>query len=180
MYTFIATVHQQGDIFERNSQISVFQKIDDISSIMIANIEDSADPMDHRDTIINYAEGTLRFSTAYDGPLQWHDILPFSNCDISLHIFHVRRSETLQYLCAESGFYPICIEHNNSDFKLCIYNSFPTLQQNGLLHPLLATVTKTQTYADGFEYTIQASELPPSPLLMAIFSLPFILNLFID
>lgn len=183
---FIATVCQQWNSFIVTSKITVTQLTADNTPIVVAYINDSADPMDHRMTTIDFAEGRLFFSEAYDGPLREHSEIPFCDANhkrsrVALHCyFHIRDHSSQKYLALDSCFLPICITQNKGDFRITVYDALPAEQENRQDHPVLAVITKTKTYSNGYEYEILTNGLPHIQLLMAIFSLPFTLNLIID
>lgn len=176
MYTYTAVVHRKSDGFVTDSNITVTRQTENALPTIVARIRDSSDPCDHRTTTVEFENGSLRFSAAYDGPVRPHTVRSFSGSDVSLHTFYFNRQDPQFYLCSDDGFFPIHMEKNNGDFKITVYKSPPVPQADGLLYPVLASITKTQTHRDGFEYRIRAEEMPRL-LLMAVFSLPFTLNL---
>lgn len=173
-YAFTATVHQQTDLFLIQSRASVVQQIAGRPSMTIAVIQDSADPCDHRNTTITWAEGSLSFSAAYDGALKPHTVLKFHGAELSLHTL---ASGGQVYLCFQEQYYRIQTEDKYSFFRITVSGPLPEPKWDGASLPVLASVGKTEHLEAGFAYEIQTREVLPPPLLMAIFSLPFTLNL---
>lgn len=178
--TFTAVAQRRRSEYRIHSTVQVFHTTADGLRIPIAQIQDSADPADHRHTEIIFSEGRLVLEAAYDGPIRKHFVWPFSDenhceMDLALHDFpYANRS----YLCSADGCFPIKKEKNHKTFTMTIYGSSPLSPEDGVLFSALATITQTRKFENGFEYNIQAEENLPASLLMAIFSLPFtLLNL---
>ena len=174
--TYTAVVHRRSLGFITESNITVTRQTKNNRPGIAALIRDFADPCDHRTTTIRFAGGSLRFSAAYDGPIRPHTIHTFSDSNLSLHRFLFHGQTPQSYLCSDRGFSPIHVEQHGSDFKITIYQPSPVPQRDTLRHSVLAVITKTQTYEDGFAYRIQACKMPRL-LLASVFSLPFTLNL---
>ena len=158
------------------SSVRVFQITADGLHGPVAYINDVTDPADHRNTKIIFSGGHLWFGAAYDGPLRnykvecFRDQMNNSGMDLSLHTF---REAGRAYICSDDGFYPI---KGSIDDTMTVYRSSPIVQEDGMLLPALATITLTKEYENGLEYEIQVEESLPTSLLMAIFSLPYVVQ----
>lgn len=177
--TFIAIASRDKSSFIITSSVRVFLTSADGLQGPVAYINDSADPADHRNTEIIFDRGRLIFKAAYDGPVQHHIICPFENqdhrkTDLALHSFPWANKA---YICSKDGFYPIKKHYDHNTFTITVYNSSPIQQKDGMLFSTLAKITQTKKSENGLEYVIHVEENLPIPFLMALFSLPFTLNI---
>lgn len=177
--TFVASVFQSRRKVIIESTVSVNQLTSNGLYIPVASIYDSADPLDHRRTEIRFAGGFLDFVDVYDGPVVDQVVADFGDenhgrTGLSLHYFPFAKKS---YLCSSDGFFPIKKSYDHSTFQITVYSSSAIPQEDGLLFSVLATVTQTRKFKNGFEYIVQAENAIPVSLLMAIFSLPFTLPL---
>ena len=175
--TFIATASREKIDFFVTSSVRVFQTSADGLHSPVAFINDSADPADHRNTEIIFEGSPLRFAAAYDSPVRNHVVLPFVDqnhreTDLALHVFPWANKA---YIGSADGFYPIKKYYDHKTFSITVYGSSPIPKEDGMLFPVLATITQTQKSENGFEYVIRVEEDIPASLLMAMFSLPFTL-----
>ena len=135
---------------------------------------------DHRETRIDFAQGSLYFSASYDGPVRSHEIRHFRaetrrDTGIALHLFPF---DDCVYLGTPEGFFPIKHEYKKDpdSFAVTVYKSADIPQENGLLMEPLATAVQTQRTEDGAVYRIQVEEALPLLSFMAVLALPVALS----
>lgn len=168
-------VRREEKQFVAESAAVVSRRVSGKKYVPVAQIRDSCDPVDHRQTRITFRGDSLHFAAAYDGPIKERFIWPFRNaagCDtgISLHRFPVSDQT---YLCSAEGFFPIKAERGPKGFRITVYSAATVPKKDALLHRILATAVQTESFDNGFAYCVQAAEPLPLAFLMAIISLPF-------
>lgn len=175
--SFAATAYQTRDTYMIESTVAIYRQTAGNPNIPVANIYDLADPGDHRKLKMYFEGGALFFSAAYDGPLRDKFIWNFrdeqgKDTGICLLVYPWAQQSCLSSM---DGFFPIQTECTDDSFTITVCRSTPVPQKDGLLYTPLATLVQTGRSEKRFDYQIQVEESVPTPLLMAIFTLPFTL-----
>jgi len=183
-FDFRATVLTHGDDIFFDSDARVSQHLPDGRIVPVADIHDHYAILDFRNTKITWASGSMHFQDLYDTPLIKFPKPGFLNekneniC--TLRGFHRRTSGPYTsnfYHCLDYEYDLFQIECGKWGSKysnrITVYESQPQQTPDGLFYPVLAKIMISPLVGHQWEYQVLLRRELPTPLLMAVLSLPF-------
>ena len=150
------------------SNVCIYQNLPGQPPIVVGYINDTLEDGELRNTRITYADGSLYFSEDYDAIIVREQYFQNQSGEFALSLESISGHQCLR---DGSDLYTI---HTEKD----LHHQFTRISLsksgsgNNFLPPF-ARITRTLIQENRLEYEIRTEDLPNTPLLMAMVSLPF-------
>ena len=162
----IADVAYPPDLITSN--VCVYQNLPGQPPIVVGYINDTLECGELRNTRITYADGSLHFSEDYDAIIMRENYFQNQSGEFALSLESISGHQCLR---DGTDLYTIHIENDpHSQFTRI---SLSKVGSGNDFLPPYARITRTLIQENRLEYEIRTEDLPNTPLLMAMVSLPF-------